>query len=182
MRIKYMALSAVFLAVLLLGTACEKEISNEGKIQVEITPIADIFEADAATEDNTSDIVSAIDSNIVADIMSGKEKNMDGYISITMNEAKKIFDTEGEKNYIILDVRRSDEFSEGHIAGAINIANESIETTRPKELTELEQVIYVYCRSGRRSKQAAAKLAAMGYTNIIEFGGILDWPGPVVTD
>lgn len=107
---------------------------------------------------------------------------MDGYISITMNEAKKIFDTEGEKNYIILDVRRSDEFSEGHIAGAINIANESIETTRPKELTELEQVIYVYCRSGRRSKQAAAKLAAMGYTNIIEFGGILDWPGPVVTD
>lgn len=97
------------------------------------------------------------------------------YRSITMDEAKEIFEKAGD--YIILDVRRSDEFAQGHIPGAINVANEDIIDTEPAELPDKEQTIYVYCRSGRRSKEAAAKLAALGYSNIVECGGILDWTG-----
>lgn len=100
---------------------------------------------------------------------------MAAYKSITMDEAKKAFAVEGD--YLILDVRREDEFAEGHIPGAINIANETIGTDKPEGLPDLDKVIYVYCRSGRRSKEAAAKLAAIGYTSIIECGGILDWTG-----
>ena len=99
------------------------------------------------------------------------------YTSITMEEAKSVFETEGD--YIILDVRREDEFATGHIPGAINIANEDIGTEMPAGLSDKNQVIYVYCRSGNRSKQASNKLVAMGYTNIIEFGGILDWTGEI---
>ena len=99
------------------------------------------------------------------------------YSSITMKEAEEIFNMEGD--YIILDVRRADEFDEGHIPGAINVANEDILDVEPAELPDKNQTIYVYCRSGNRSRQAAAKLAKMGYTNIIEFGGIIDWNGDV---
>ena len=97
------------------------------------------------------------------------------YTSITMEEAKDIFQNSGD--YIILDVRRADEFAEGHIPGAINFANEDILQDKPEVLPDLEQTIYVYCRSGRRSKEAADKLVQMGYTNIIEIGGVLDWTG-----
>ena len=103
------------------------------------------------------------------------ENNMPKYVSITMEEAKNVFETQGD--YIILDVRREDEFAEGHIPGAINVPNEGIQDTEPSELPDKNQTIYVYCRSGNRSKQAASKLVAMGYTNIIEFGGIMDWTG-----
>ncbi|MCQ2529044.1 MAG: rhodanese-like domain-containing protein [Saccharofermentans sp.] len=99
------------------------------------------------------------------------------YTSISMDEARTIFEQDGD--YIIVDVRRADEFAEGHIPGAINIANESISTEMPSELPDKNQVIYIYCRSGNRSKQASEKLAAMGYTNIIELGGIIDWTGDV---
>lgn len=99
------------------------------------------------------------------------------YKSITMDEAKEIFAEAGD--YIILDVRRADEFAEGHIPGAINIANEDIGAEQPALLPDRNQMIYVYCRSGNRSKQASAKLAAIGYTNIFEFGGILEWTGDI---
>lgn len=95
--------------------------------------------------------------------------------TITMNEAKKFFAEAGD--YIILDVRRADEFAQGHIPGAVNVANEDIGAVRPAELPEITKQIYVYCRSGRRSANASAKLAALGYTNIINCGGILDWTG-----
>ncbi len=103
------------------------------------------------------------------------DKTMAEYTSITMQEAKEIFAEGG--SYIILDVRTAEEYAEGHIPGAVNVPNEDIDGTRPDELLDINQTIYVYCRSGRRSRQAASKLAAMGYTNIIEFGGILDWTG-----
>ena len=105
------------------------------------------------------------------------ENNMPKYVSITMEEAKKVCETQGD--YIILDVRREDEFAEGHIPGAINVPNEGIQDTEPSELPDKNQTIYVYCRSGNRSKQAASKLATMGYNNIIEFGGIMDWTGDI---
>ena len=108
----------------------------------------------------------------------GGEDTM-AYKQISMEEAKQIFATGTDGSYIILDVRRADEFAEGHIPGAINVANESIGEEAPEELQDKEQLIYVYCRSGNRSKQAAKKLAALGYTNIVEFGGIMDWTGEI---
>ena len=84
-----------------------------------------------------------------------------------------------EPNVVVLDVRTAEEYAEGHIPGAINVANEDIGAEQPSELPDLDQVIFVYCRSGRRSKEASSKLAALGYTNIYEFGGILDWDGEI---
>ena len=81
--------------------------------------------------------------------------------------------------HIIVDVRRMDEFETGHIPGAICIPNESIGTEQPEDLPDLNQIILVYCRSGNRSKQAAQKLFDMGYTNVYEFGGIIDWTGEI---
>ena len=99
------------------------------------------------------------------------------YSTISMEEAKEIFAAGGD--YVILDVRRADEFAEGHIPGAVNIANDDIGTAEPEQLSDKEQTIYVYCRSGNRSRQAAQKLADMGYKNIVEFGGIIDWTGDI---
>ena len=96
------------------------------------------------------------------------------YMNITAEEAKQIMDT--ETGYIILDVRTQEEYDESHIPGAIVIPNTEIETRAEKELTDKGQMILVYCRSGRRSKQAAEILVTLGYTNIKEFGGIIDWP------
>ena len=100
------------------------------------------------------------------------------YRQISMDEAVTMMAE--ESGYIILDVRRADEFAEGHIPGAINVANESIGTDELPELPDKNQLIMVYCRSGRRSKEAAEKLVKLGYTNIVEFGGILDWKGETV--
>ncbi len=100
-----------------------------------------------------------------------------GYVSISMEEAKEIFATPGD--YTILDVRTAFEFEKGHIPGAINIANGDIGSEKPAELPDLDRVIYVYCLSGHRSKKAASKLAALGYTNIYEIGGIWSWDGEI---
>ena len=96
------------------------------------------------------------------------------YMNITVEEAKQIMDT--EEGYIILDVRTQEEYDEGHIPGAIVISHEEITEKAEGVLTDKDQLILVYCRSGRRSKIAAEALAALGYTNIKEFGGIIDWP------
>ena len=102
------------------------------------------------------------------------------YRQISMDEAVTMMAQ--ETGYIILDVRRPDEFATGHIPNAINVANETIGTAEIPELPDKDQLIMVYCRSGRRSKEAAEKLVKLGYTNIVEFGGILDWKGEIVTD
>ena len=101
------------------------------------------------------------------------------YRQINMDEAITMM--EEESSYIILDVRTPEEFADKHIPGAINIPNETISTEEIPELPDKDQLILVYCRSGNRSKQASEKLAALGYTNIVEFGGINDWPGGTVT-
>ena len=101
------------------------------------------------------------------------------YRSITMDEAVTMMAQ--ETGYIILDVRRPDEYAAGHIPNAINVPNETIGTSEIPELPDKNQLILVYCRSGRRSKEASEKLVKLGYTNIVEFGGILDWKGETVT-
>ena len=100
-----------------------------------------------------------------------------GYRAITMEEAVEIMSD--KTGYVILDVRRPDEYAEGHIPGAINVPNEVIGDAEIPELPDKGQLILVYCRSGRRSKEASGKLVALGYTNVVEFGGILDWKGEI---
>lgn len=102
------------------------------------------------------------------------------YTQITMDQAQVMM--EQESGYIILDVRTEEEFKQGHIPNAINIPNEEIGTLEIGALPNKNQLIMVYCRSGNRSKQASEKLVALGYTNIVEFGGINNWQGTIVTE
>lgn len=97
------------------------------------------------------------------------------YTQMSMNDAMDLM--ENESDYVILDVRTLEEYNEKHILGAINIPNESIGTEEIDALPDKEQLIFVYCRSGNRSRQASEKLVELGYTNIIEMGGIGDWSG-----
>ena len=101
------------------------------------------------------------------------------YTQISMEEAIAMM--EESTDYILLDVRTHEEFSELHIPGAICVPNEEIGTDEIPELPNKEQLILVYCRSGNRSKQASEKLAKLGYSNVYEFGGIIDWPGETVS-
>ncbi len=110
-------------------------------------------------------------------LFSGCSKPAPTYKQVSMSEGLELI--KSEKDYIILDVRRADEFSEGHIPNAINIPNEIIGRGEIPELLDKDQLILVYCRSGRRSKEAAEKLVKLGYTNIVEFGGILDYSGEI---
>ena len=104
-----------------------------------------------------------------------KENNQGAvYVNITAEEAKQIMDS--EEGYIILDVRTQEEYDQGHIPDAIVISHEEIAEKAEEVLTDKDQLILVYCRSGRRSKIAAEALVELGYTNIKEFGGIIDWP------
>ena len=95
-------------------------------------------------------------------------------MNITAEEAKQIMDS--EEGYIILDTRTQEEYDEGHIPGAIVIPHDEITDRAEEELPDKDQLLLVYCRSGRRSKLAAEALVKLGYTNIKEFGGIIDWP------
>ena len=104
-----------------------------------------------------------------------KENNQGAvYVNITAEEAKEIMDS--EEGYIILDVRTQEEYDQGHIPGAVVISHEEIAEKAEEVLTDKDQLLLVYCRSGRRSKIAAEALVELGYTNIKEFGGIIDWP------
>ena len=105
---------------------------------------------------------------------SGDGQKAADYVSITAEEAKSMMDT--EQDYIILDVRTEEEFAEGHIPGAVLIPDYEIGERAREMLPDKEQLIFVYCHSGNRSKKASAALAEMGYTNVKEFGGIIDWP------
>ena len=102
-----------------------------------------------------------------------------GYKQMSQDEAMQIM--EEESGYLIVDVRRPDEFAEGHIEGAINVPNEGIAEEMPEELPDKDQLLLIYCRTGRRSKEASEKLAKIGYKNVYEFGGINTWTGTIVT-
>ena len=107
----------------------------------------------------------------------GQDKENDQgavYVNITAEKVKEIMDS--EEDYIILDVRTQEEYDQGHIPGAIVISHEEIAEKADEVLPDKDQLILVYCRSGRRSKIAAEALVELGYTNIKEFGGIIDWP------
>lgn len=98
---------------------------------------------------------------------------MTEYKSVSSQEAKELMDS--EDSYIILDVRTEEEYAEGHIKNAVLIPDYEIAERAEKELTDKNQLILVYCRSGRRSKIASDILVSLDYTNVVEFGGIIDW-------
>lgn len=104
----------------------------------------------------------------------GENGKASTYEQITAEQAKTIMDT--EKDYVIIDARTEEEFAEGHIENAILIPEYEIANRAEGELPDKEQLILVYCRSGRRSKIASEELVKLGYTNVKEFGGIIDWP------
>jgi len=120
------------------------------------------------TEYNTTD-TSGVTTDIREEITEMQ------YHQISQDEAKKMM--EKDDGHVIVDVRTWEEYAEGHIVGAICIPNESISYAQPADLPDKDQIILVYCRSGRRSKEAAEKLARMGYTAVYEFGGIITWTG-----
>jgi len=121
-------------------------------------------EADTAGPEQTEELTAEGDIEVT-------------YEQITQEAAKQLMVE--EEGYIILDVRTKEEYATGHILGAICVPNESIGEEMPAELPDKEQLILVYCRSGNRSKQASKKLAALGYTNVKEFGGIMTWDGEI---
>ena len=125
----------------------------------------------ACGDDSSIGIIGGADGPTSIIVAEKGEKAM--YEQITAEEAKKIMDS-GEE-HIVLDTREQDEFDEGHIPGAILIPYTEIENKAEEMLPDKDKLILVYCRSGRRSKIAAESLAKLGYTNVKEFGGIIDW-------
>ena len=114
-------------------------------------------------------------------MLSKKDKNIENEMRIKHVSMDDILQIMNENtDYIILDVRTIAEYNEGHIPNAICIPNETIGNNTISELPDKEQLILIYCRSGNRSKQAAEKLKKLGYTNLIEFGGIIDWKGEII--
>ena len=126
----------------------------------------------ACGDDSSVGIIGGADGPTSIIVAEKGEKAM--YEQITPEEAKKVMDS-GEE-HIILDTREQDEFDEGHIPGAILIPYTEIENKAIELIPDKDKLILVYCRSGRRSKIAAESLAKLGYTNVKEFGGIIDWP------
>lgn len=145
------------------------------KILCIISAILCIF-LTACGEDKSIGIIGGADGPTAILVSEKGEKAM--YEIITTEDAKNIMDSGDE--LVILDVREQDEFDEGHIPGAILIPYTEIENKAEEMLPDKDKLILVYCRSGRRSKIAAESLAKLGYSNIKEFGGIIDWPSEVV--
>ena len=106
------------------------------------------------------------------------EKTALGYEQISAEEAKSVMDS--EIKYVIIDARTEEEFAEGHIKGAILIPEYEVADCAEAKIPDKNSLILVYCRSGRRSKIAAEELVKLGYTNVKEFGGIIDWPYEIV--
>jgi rhodanese-related sulfurtransferase len=161
----------------LMFTGCAGTSNDQTNSSPASVANSDEIIAGTSDDQTNSHHTSVNNSDEFSDETSNNQTNT--YRQITMDEAVTMMAQ--ETDYIILDVRRPDEFSEGHIPNAINVANESISTAEIPELPDKNQLIMVYCRSGRRSKEASEKLVKLVYTNIVEFGGILDWKGDIVT-
>ncbi len=160
--------------LVLSGTACRQQKDNtaaDSHVGSSTVISEDVGSSTADVSDVSKTDSSAPDNSTATNT----------YRQITQQEAAQIMKT--ESGYIILDVRTQQEYDEGHIPQAICIPNEIIGLRENiEELPDKSQMILVYCRSGRRSKEAAEKLASLGYTNVIEFGGIITWTGPIALD
>ena len=126
----------------------------------------------SCTDNNSIGIIGGADGPTAIIVADKGEKNT--YNQISAKEAKEIMDV--AEDYIVLDTREQDEFDEGHIPGAVLIPYTEISDKAEEMIPDKDKLILVYCRSGRRSKIAADSLVSLGYTNVMEFGGIIDWP------
>ena len=122
-------------------------------------------------------IVIVIGVILVLSMKDNNQENKQAIRYVSMDEIKEIMNE--NTDYIILDARTMEEYNEGHIPNAICIPNQTIDESVITKLPRKDQLILIYCRSGNRSKQAATKLANLGYTNLVEFGGIIDWDGEI---
>lgn len=127
-----------------------------------------------SNKDASAGIIGGADGPTQIIISSQKEETQMAVQTISAEEAKSIMDS-GEA-YVLLDVREQDEFDQGHIPGAILMPYTRVQSLAAEQLPDKDALILVYCRSGRRSQLAAAALNAAGYTNVLDFGGIIDWP------
>lgn len=146
-----------------------------GGICIVVAVIGGIILLTSSNDENSQSHINQEVTNM--DNTSNNQINT--YTQISMDKAVSMM--EDNTDYIILDVRTAEEFAEKHIPDAINIPNETIGDTEIEELPDKNQLIFVYCRSGNRSKQASDKLVKLGYTNVYEFGGIIDWTGETVS-
>ncbi len=160
--------------LVLSGTACQQQKGNTAAD-------SHVGSSTVISEDAISSTADVSDVSKTDSSAPDNSTATNTYRQITQQEAAQIMKT--ESGYIILDVRTQQEYDEGHIPQAICIPNEIIGLRENiEELPDKSQMILVYCRSGRRSKEAAEKLASLGYTNVIEFGGIITWTGPIALD
>jgi len=141
--------------------------------------VAGCGSSDTGNTDNNDNLVVEITTDNIQDDNSdsSQPEPANSYTKITPQEAQEMMAQEG---IIILDVRTEEEFAEGHIPNAVLLPDTEVKQRAEELLPDKEQTILVYCRSGRRSALAAQELADMGYTNVYDFGGILDWTGDVV--
>lgn len=161
----------VVLSILMVLTACgENSMSGnaDGNVSESATGNA------AGNLAVSGNAVTGQSEVVLAGEQTKESEAMATYVNITPEEAKTIMDS--EEGYVVLDVRTQEEYDEKHIPGAVLLPNTEIEAKAEDMLTDKAQLILVYCRSGRRSKQAAEALVKLGYTNVKEFGGIIDWP------
>ncbi len=158
------------------------ELPNEGIYKSDKQLFNTITSLDSIEYESTSNEKGQTTENENEDnnMETAQIEQENSYTQISVEEAVSMM--ENESDYIILDVRTAEEFAEKHIPNAINIPNETIGEEEITELPDKDQLILVYCRSGNRSKQASEKLAAQGYTNVYEFGGIIDWTGDTVSE
>lgn len=123
-------------------------------------------------DQNTNSSVTDITDNSDSSISQSVSQEVSSFQIISQEKAKQMIDS---GNVIIVDVRRQDEYDAGHIPGAILIPNESINDTAPKDLPDKDAVLLIYCRTGIRAKDTSQKLSDLGYTQVYDIGGIVDW-------
>ena len=191
---KWMLILSILLYVLFLGgcasgsagdTAAQpvtgtSTAATSQKVTESVENNSELISEVEPTEDtgNTVETLTETDPEASSQEAGSTEKTAGVYTQISQEEAKRMMAL--DDGHVVVDVRRRDEYLEGHIPGAILVPNENIVDTPPSKLPDKDQIILIYCRSGRRSKEASQKLADMGYTRIYEFGGIIDWTGDVV--
>lgn len=190
---KWFLTVALLLPLLFLLAGCAKRTDDEATQESDTSALQEVTSEESvkgSREDSTKDSQGATSEEITGGSSEGtseesstaaaqEESEDKGYIQISQEEAAEMM--KRDDGHVIVDVRRPDEYKEGHIVGAINVQNEYILDEPPKSLPDKDQILLVYCRSGRRSKEAAEKLAKLGYTHVYEFGGIITWTGEVET-
>ena len=96
--------------------------------------------------------------------------------------AEEAYEMMASQEVVVVDVRTQEEYDGGHIENAVLVPNESIVSEMPEAPPDKEATLLVYCRSGRRSKDAAEKLLELGYQSVYDFGGVIDWPYELVKE